>query len=186
MKKQLEPKHKRMVFIMWGCLILLFCLFSCNKLVNLGNEEVEKSLNQLELDDEYIPNFKFEEHRYISAYSNLYYKTSEIHIFCTVILSIRNTSLTEDLYLRDVDYYDTYGVKLESLIKKTNKVRPLETREFIIDFKDQKGGSGANFIVSYGAKNELRDLPIIESITIGHYGNNGFTFTSNSQVIQSQ
>lgn len=186
MRKQLKPKHKRMIFVIWCIVILIVCLISCNKIINLGNEEVIRAVNQLELEDEYVPILDFEEHRYVPAYSNIYYKTEKTYIYCTVILSIRNTSLTEDIYINDVDYYDSYGVKLESLVKKTNKVRPLETREFIIDFKDQKGGSGANFIVSYGAKHELKDLPIIESVTIGHHGNNGFTFTSNSQVIQAK
>lgn len=186
MRKQLKPKHKRMVFVIWCCILLVVSFISCKKIVQLGNDEIERSLNHIELEDEYVPHLNFEEHRYVPAYSNLYYKTEATYIYCTVILSIRNTSITEDLYLNNVDYYDTYGVKLKSLIEKKNKVRPLETREFIIDFKDQKGGSGANFIVSYGARNELKDAPIIESVTIGHHGNNGFTFTSNSQIIQSQ
>ncbi|MBB6462715.1 DUF3124 domain-containing protein [Flammeovirga kamogawensis] len=175
-----------MIYIIWGVLLIGACVFSCNKIINIGNEELEKSLNYLELDDEYVPELMFNEKRYVPAYSNIYYKSKSTYIYCTVVMSIRNTSMTESIYLNEVDYYNSYGIKIESLIEKKNKLRPLETREFIIDFKDQKGGSGANFIVSYGAKNELKDLPIIEAITIGHHGNNGFTFNSNSQVLQSQ
>ncbi|AZQ64315.1 DUF3124 domain-containing protein [Flammeovirga pectinis] len=177
---------KKMVYLIWGFLIIGLCFVSCNNLSRLDNKEIQKTLNHIELEDEYVPELSFNEHRYVPAYSNLYYKSESTFIYCTVVLSIRNTSLTEDLYLNNVDYYDSYGIMLSSLIKKKNKLRPLETREFIIDFKEQKGGSGANFIVSYGTREELKDLPIIESITIGHHGNNGFTFTSNSQVIQSQ
>ncbi|MBD0399939.1 DUF3124 domain-containing protein [Flammeovirga sp. EKP202] len=185
MRNKSKEKFNRMIYVLWCFLILGICVVSCNKIYNLGNEEVEKNLNKIVLEDEYIPELSFNEKRYIPAYSNLYYKSESTYIYCTVILSVRNTSLTEDLYLSEVDYYDTYGTKLKSLIEKKNKVRPLETKEFIIEFKDDKGGSGANFIVDYSAENKLKDMPIIESITIGHHGNNGFTFTSNSQVIQS-
>ncbi|OHX67443.1 DUF3124 domain-containing protein [Flammeovirga pacifica] len=179
-------KHINKKVILSAIILTFFVIaLSCNKINKFGLEEVERSLHHIELDQEYIPELHFKEKRYIPAYSNLYYKSKSASLFCTVILSIRNTSMTDDIYLNSVDYYNTYGEKIKELIQKTNKLRPLETREFVIEFNDKLGGSGANFIVDYGAKNALIDVPIIESVSVGHHGNNGFTITSNSQVIQT-
>ncbi|NME72326.1 DUF3124 domain-containing protein [Flammeovirga aprica] len=168
-------------------IIIILCsiiLFSCK-----GNKSdqvnIDKELNRISLTDDYIPALDFQETRYVSAYSNLYYRSAKTNVYCTVVLSIRNTSLTESIYVDKVDYYDSFGELISSYVQETNKLRPLETREFLVEYNDQEGGSGANFIVNYGASNELKDFPIIEAVSIGHVGNNGFAITSPSQIISS-
>ncbi|WP_172826942.1 DUF3124 domain-containing protein [Flammeovirga sp. SJP92] len=168
-------------------IIIILCsiiLFSC-KGNGPGDQNIDKELNRISLTDDYIPSLDFQETRYVSAYSNLYYRSAKTNAYCTVVLSIRNTSLTESIYVDKVDYYDSYGELLSKFVMDTNKLRPLETREFVVEYSDQEGGSGANFIVNYGAQSELKDLPIIEAVSIGHVGNNGFAITSPSKVISS-
>ncbi|WP_172665917.1 DUF3124 domain-containing protein [Flammeovirga sp. OC4] len=168
-------------------IIIILCsiiLFSCK---GGGREQmnIDKEVNRISLSDDFVPNLGFQETRYVSAYSNLYYRSAEKNVYCTVVLSIRNTSLTESIYVDKVDYYNSFGELVSIYVQETHKLRPLETREFIVEYNDQKGGSGANFIVNYGAEQELLDLPIIEAVSIGHVGSNGFAITSPSKVISS-
>ena len=49
---------------------------------------------------------------------------------------------------------------------------------------DLQGGTGANFIVEWDAKNEV-SIPIIEAVIIGHFGTRGFAFTSRGKEIEA-
>ena len=55
--------------------------------------------------------------------------------------------------------------------------------EFGVARSDRRGGSGANFIVEWVAEKEVSD-PVVESIMITASGTQGFTFTSQGQVIE--
>jgi len=53
---------------------------------------------------------------------------------------------------------------------------------FVIKESDDKGGSGANFIVRWRSDIQV-NAPIIESIMIGTLNQQGVSFTSREQVI---
>jgi hypothetical protein len=103
---------------------------------------------------------------YVPVYSDIYYRGGNSKILMTSTLSVRNTSRSDSMYLKYVDYYDSEGVLLRNYIKKPIVLTPLQSVEFIVEFEEKKGGPGANFLVEWGAKRE-GVKPIFQGIIVG-------------------
>jgi hypothetical protein len=114
---------------------------------------------------------------YVPVYTHIYHgpKAQIFNLTCT--LSVRNTDMTKPIEVIAVDYYDSYGKKLRQFLNKPLIIGPLATRKYILDVSEQKGGSGANFIVVWRS-DEPVNPPIAEAIMIGTQGNQGVSFTS--------
>ena len=56
---------------------------------------------------------------------------------------------------------------------------------FVVKESDDRGGSGANFVVKWKADQTV-NAPIIESIMIGTKAQRGISFTSRGQVIKEE
>jgi len=119
---------------------------------------------------------------YVPAYSHIYSGNREQPFLLTVTLSIRNIDPRRAITVTVVDYYETQGKLLKHCLEKPIRLAPLESYRFIIPEKDTSGGSGANFIVEWTAK-EKTNAPIVESIMIGTQFQQGISFTSRGQVI---
>lgn len=114
---------------------------------------------------------------YVPVYTHIYHgpKAQTFNLTCT--LSLRNTDIVRSIQVVAVDYYDSDGKKLRHFVNKPIVIGPLATREYILDVGEQKGGSGANFIVVWRS-DEPVNPPIAEAIMIGTQGNQGVSFTS--------
>jgi hypothetical protein len=114
---------------------------------------------------------------YVPVYTHIYHgpKAQTFSLTCT--LSLRNTDMARPIEVIAVDYYDSYGKKLRSFLEDPLTIRPLATSRYILDVSEQKGGSGANFIVVWRSKEPVNP-PIAEAIMIGTQGNQGISFTS--------
>jgi hypothetical protein len=119
---------------------------------------------------------------YVPVYSHIYWgpKARPFNLACT--LSIRNIDPREAITLVAVEYYDTHGKKVKSYLDKPLKLAPLGTREYYIEEKDTKGGSGANFIVKWVSERPA-NAPLVECIMIGVEGAQGVSFTSRGRAI---
>lgn len=115
---------------------------------------------------------------YIPAYSHIYSGNRDLPSLLAVTLSIRNTDLIHPIEIRIVDYYETQGKLLKKLITAPITLNALGTARYTIPQKDKAGGSGANFIVEWTAKQPVNH-PIIESIMIGPRS----SFTSRGRII---
>ncbi len=118
--------------------------------------------------------YPFQEDVYVPIYSEIYNKSRGSLFHLTATLSIRNTSLGDTLFVKKVDYYDTNGTFIRSHLAKPTFVRPLGTLDYVIKERDTLGGSGAKFIISWGA-NELIE-PIFQSVMIGTFNQQAFSF----------
>lgn len=121
---------------------------------------------------------------YIPAYSHIYSANSEKPFLLTVTLSIRNTDPVDAMKITKVEYYETQGKLLISYIDTSIILGPLESLRYVVPEKDESGGSGANFLVSWEADKKINQ-PIVESIMIGTQMQQGVSFTSRGQVITS-
>jgi hypothetical protein len=54
----------------------------------------------------------------------------------------------------------------------------MESTEFIVESSDKKGGPGANFIVSYWGKSNIKNPPFIEAFMPRDVDGYGFSFSS--------
>lgn len=137
----------------------------------------------LYIEKEDLQQMEIQQNVYVAAYSDIYYESEKKKTYLTVILSLRNTSFTDTLYFDKIDYYSSSGELLKSYIDKVLVLRPMESMEYIVKSSEKKGGSGANFVVSYQAKPDLKNPPFIESVMMGNLDGYRFAFTSKAVPI---
>lgn len=128
--------------------------------------------------------FPVEEEVYIPIYSDIYSRTRNYKVLLAATLSIRNTSRTEKLYIKEVDYYDSAGNFVRNYLDKPIYLDPLETIDYVIDEDDDTGGSGANFLVIWGATTEIN--PLFQAVMLGSVGQQGITFTTDGVTVKKK
>ncbi|MFO7892389.1 MAG: DUF3124 domain-containing protein [Longimicrobiales bacterium] len=102
---------------------------------------------------------------YVPVYSHIFHRTEEREFDLTATLSIRNTSPTTLLRIREVDYFDSEGTLLKSYRDQSRRLSPLASTYVVIDERDRSGGVGANFIVTWEAESAVTP-PVVEAVTI--------------------
>lgn len=115
---------------------------------------------------------------YVPAYSHIYLSESS-QVPLAVTLSVRNMNADKRLIIKSVNYFDTTGKKLDSLMSSWFALAPMATASFVIDQQDLSGGAGANFIVHW-ATDENAQEPLIEAVMAGYRGTKGLSFLSRS------
>jgi hypothetical protein len=120
---------------------------------------------------------------YVPVFSSIRMETGKTRLDLAITLSIHNSSETMPLVLNRIDYFDTAGALVQRYIPHAVALRPFGTVEIFISRDDIRGGSGANFIVSWAATDPIAE-PIIEAVMIGSVGTNSFSFTTRGQAIR--
>lgn len=165
--------------ILIAVLFIAFC--SCERPNSLNPttevETVPKYLNT-QFD------FPIEEDVYIPIYSDIYSRTRNYKVLLAATLSIRNTSRQDSLFIKEVDYYDSAGNFVRNYLKKPIYLNPMETIDFVIDEDDDTGGSGANFMVTWGAKKQIH--PLFQAVMLGSVGQQGITFTTEGVTVSKK
>lgn len=146
-------------------------------------EEKELHVHFDDLDTYYIekdqlPKMGQQHAVYVPAYSNLYYENDLRKAYFTVVLSLRNVSFTDSVYFDQIQFYSSEGKLLKEFNDKILVLRPMESFEYIVESPNKQGGPGANFIINYVTKTNLKNPPFIEAVMLGTIGNYGFAFTS--------
>ncbi len=121
---------------------------------------------------------------YVPAYSHIYIGNREQPFLLTITLSIRNIDAKHPVTLTAVDYYDTEGKRIRQYLEKPVSLGPWESIRYVVPQKDKSGGSGANFVVGWNAKKAVNPV-IIEAIMIGAESQQGISFTSRGQAINT-
>jgi len=114
---------------------------------------------------------------YLSVYSHIYSVTEHRLRDLSATISLRNTSQTERVFITGADYYHTDGKLVKSYLEQPIYINPMETTEIMIFEKDQKGGTGGNFIFEWATKNK-NNRPYFEAVMISAYGRQGLSFTT--------
>lgn len=119
---------------------------------------------------------------YVPVYSHVYHGQGKPHLV-TITLSIRNTSIDDEIVLKSVRYHGTRGMLVRSYLDKPVRIPPLGTTEVIVERDDASGGSGANFLVEWGA-NQPVTAPIIDALMIDTQSQQGISFALRGTVIR--
>ncbi|MDC8000172.1 DUF3124 domain-containing protein [Aequorivita todarodis] len=114
---------------------------------------------------------------YLSVYSHIYSISLKKTQNLTAMISLRNVSDTDTIYISKADYYGTNGDLIRRYFKKTIYLKPLETVEIVIDETDNHGGSGANFIFEWITAPNTPE-PLFEAIMTSLRGAQGLSFTT--------
>jgi len=120
---------------------------------------------------------------YVPVYSNIFSAPKKIQFNLAIILSIRNTDMSNPINILAADYYDTKGKIVRKYFQKPITLAPLESTDIYIPEENTAGGTGANFIVRWNAQKSV-NAPIIEALMTGMKSGQGISFVSPSQVIK--
>ncbi len=120
---------------------------------------------------------------YVPVYSHIYSGNQEMPFLLTVTLSIRNIDPKNSFKITRVDYFDSKGKLLEKYLSNAVDLGPMESIRYVVPQKENKGGSGANFIVEWKSGRPMNP-PIVESVMIGTQSQQGVSFTSRGREIK--
>ena len=123
------------------------------------------------------------EYVYVPVYSSIYYRDSTKVYNLTVTLGIRNTDSLNDIFIKEINYYNSQGESVKKFLSRPIRVRPLETFDLVIAEDDTTGGIGANFIVKWISKTPVQS-PIIEAVMISIRQGVGISFVGTGKVIK--
>lgn len=121
---------------------------------------------------------------YVPVYSTIYLGLNQgvNSVDLGVTLSVRNTSPRLPFVLHDVSYYDSLGKRVRQYLGSPAELGPLATVEFIVQRSDVSGGPGANFLVKWEGPESI-NLPLVEAVMVGQFGNAGISFTTTGRVL---
>lgn len=120
---------------------------------------------------------------YLSIYSQIYSSSEHKTHNLTAMVSLRNTSDVDTIYISKAEYFDTHGVSLRNYFSHPIYLAPLETAEIIIDEMDVEGGTGSNFIFEWHAPKDCPE-PLFEGVMNSTVGQQGLSFTTESKRIK--
>ena len=114
---------------------------------------------------------------YLSIYSQIYSISEHKRHNLTAMISLRNTSDLDTIYILKAEYYDTHGKSVRKYFNQPIYLAPLETTEIIIDESDIIGGTGSNFIFEWKVPINCSE-PLFEGIMNSTMGQQGLSFTT--------
>jgi hypothetical protein len=120
---------------------------------------------------------------YLSIYSQIYSISGDKTQNLTAMVSLRNVSETDTIYVLKADYYDTHGKSVRKYFEHPIYLAPLETTEIIIDQLDISGGTGSNFIFEWKTPQNTPE-PLFEGIMTSILGINGLSFTTEARRLE--
>jgi len=118
---------------------------------------------------------------YIPVYSHIYADGGKPHLLETT-LSIRNLDPKRAINVKSVKYFDTKGALVKEYLDGETSLAALATAEFLVEKRDIRGGSGANFIVVWDADEPVYE-PLIEAVMVGFADANSISFTSPGRAL---
>lgn len=120
---------------------------------------------------------------YVPVYSHIYAGGGKEYLLETT-LSIRNTDMDQSIVVTSIRYYDTDGRHLEEYLENPVILGPLASADFLVEDRNDLGGSGANFLVDWTAETAVTE-PLIETVMIRMGGNRAFAFKSSGYPISN-
>lgn len=120
---------------------------------------------------------------YLSVYSEMHSATLERKYSLVSMVSMRNISETDTLYLLRADYYNTEGSKIRTYFDFPIFVLPMETIEIIIEYADNEGGTGSNFLFEWETPVNCPE-PFFEAVMSSRQGTQGMAFVTHGRRVK--
>lgn len=120
---------------------------------------------------------------YVPAYSEIFNSNGRTTYQLTVMLSVRNTDADAPIVIRSIQYYDTAGTLVREYLESPQELAPMASTEVVISEFEGHGGSGANFIVEWGAEERVHE-PIVEALMTSTSAQQGISFLSTARVLE--
>ena len=156
-------------------ILLIALLFACNEqkeISSINPENWSRRTADLSTKDslEYGKS-------YLSIYSQIYSISEHKTHNLTAMISLRNTSDSDTIYILRAEYYDTHGKSVRKYFNQQIYLAPIETTDIIIDETDITGGTGSNFIFEWKIPKQCPE-PLFEGVMSSTMGQQGLSFTT--------
>lgn len=120
---------------------------------------------------------------YLSVYSQIYSLTQKQKYNLTGMVSLRNVSDKDTIYLLKADYYNTEGLKIRTYFDYPVFVSPMETLEIVIAQADVEGGTGSNFLFEWKVPQGCPE-PLFEGVMSSMQGTQGISFITQGKKVE--
>ena len=105
---------------------------------------------------------------YLPVYSHILHgeaggKGESAKMLVSVMVSIRNTDSARPMRVTSAVYFDTDGKRIKEYVTAPRTVAPMGTLEIFIPRSDDKGGSGANFVIAWKSDAPINP-PLVEAL----------------------
>lgn len=117
---------------------------------------------------------------YVPAYAAIFTETDKT-LQLTVTLAIHNTDPEHAVVIRSVRYYGTDGTLVKDYLSAPVEIGPYATAGYVVE-KDSQGGWGANFVVEWGAAQDVYE-PVIEAVMVGTSFGHSISLISPGRVV---
>ncbi|MBU2938666.1 DUF3124 domain-containing protein [Lacinutrix sp. C3R15] len=167
---------KRLVLI-----LVIFMTFSCieeKEISSFNTENWSKRAAKISAKD----SLEFGK-SYLATYSEIYSLTEHKTHGLTVMVSMRNISDIDTIYVLKAEYFDTHGKSVRKYFDTPIYLAPLETAEIIIDEIDTSGGTGSNFIFDWKIPKNCPE-PLFDGVMSSTMGKQGLSFTTEGKRIK--
>ena len=119
---------------------------------------------------------------YLPVYAQIYSISEQRTLNLTVMVSLRNMSETQNIYLTKANYHNSSGDLIRTDLVGPVALKPLETGEIVINEDDSSGGTGGNFVFEwYGPKNGTE--PLFQAVMNSTVGQQGLSFVTEGKRI---
>jgi len=156
-------------------IVIILLIFSCNEKADVSSispENWSKRVANISGKD----SLEFGK-SYLSIYSQIYSYSEQTTYNLTAMVSLRNTSDSDTIYILRAEYYDTHGKSIRKYFEKPIFLAPMETTDIIIDETDTSGGTGSNFMFDWKIQKNCSE-PIFEGVMNSTMGQQGLSFTT--------
>ncbi|TYA71580.1 DUF3124 domain-containing protein [Seonamhaeicola marinus] len=120
---------------------------------------------------------------YLSVYSQIYSFSQKQKYNLTGMISLRNVSEEDTIYLLRADYFNTKGKKIRTYFDYPVFIDPMETLEIVIAQADVEGGTGSNFLFDWKIPKGCPE-PLFEGVMNSMQGTQGISFTTHAKRIK--
>lgn len=121
---------------------------------------------------------------YVPAYSHVYSGSGEPQLLA-ITLSIRNTDPEHSIRIVDARYFNTKGELVKNYMEGIVTLAPFETVDILVEKQDRRGGSGANFVVTWKSDEPVYE-PVIQAIMIGTKTGQNISFVTSARRLSNR
>jgi len=167
------------IYILFCLTLFASCIESSPNTTVDGKDIIESNLAYTDKSTQ-----DYQDTVYVPIYSDIYTVHRDKSLLLTATLSIRSTSLRDTTFINNISYYNTAGELVRSYIDKTLILAPMQSIDYVIERDDVEGGSGANFLISWGG--EVNTKPLFQAVMIGTTGQHGLSFVTEGVSLKNQ
>ncbi len=165
----------------YAIVIMMVALFGCDQ-QQPGLELEEENWSSRAVDNVEMDSLVHGK-SYLSVYAQMYSLTQKLKYNLTGMVSLRNVSETDTIFLLRADYFNTEGDKVRTYFDFPIYVLPMETLEIVVAQEDVEGGTGSNFLFEWKTPLNCPE-PLFEGVMSSLQGAQGVSFTTQGKRIE--